>query len=80
MAQNLVDEIAAKVTALPYEQQREVLALIEALSRRGQTPTTSLPRHRRLKGSTAGNGPTVTSEEIAQARREMWGEYMGDEQ
>ena len=79
MAQNLADEIAAKVMALPDEQQREVLTLIEALAQQGHTPTNSLPRHRRLKGSTAGNGPTVTSEEIAEARREMWGEYMGDE-
>src|SRR6185312_1635541 len=54
MATNLTEEIAAKVSMLPPERQREALSLIEQLAARATTPRVSLlPRsERRLKGAT----------------------------
>ena len=80
MAGNLVEQIAAKVAALPLEQQREVLSLIEALAQRATVAVdSSAPRALRLKGATAGPGPKLTLEDLQQARREMWGEYVESE-
>ncbi|HXD32680.1 MAG TPA: hypothetical protein VN643_16275 [Pyrinomonadaceae bacterium] len=81
MATNLTEEIAAKVSMLPPERQREALSLIEQLAARATTPRVSLlPRsERRLKGATA-DGRSISSEEILESRREMWGEYMGEDE
>lgn len=77
MATNLADEIAAKVSTMPPERQREALALIEQLAARAAgAERPHLPRAaRRLKGATA-QGPSVSGEEIREARREMWGGYV----
>jgi hypothetical protein len=80
MESNFVEQIAAKVAALPLEQQREALNLIEALEKRARVATgTRAPRHLRLKGATAGDGPRLTLEGLKEARREMWGEYVESE-
>ncbi len=73
MSKNLVDEIAAKAAALPYEKQREALALIESLTASETKPAVSR-RTRTLKGATADGAPSVTSEDIDEARREFYGE------
>jgi hypothetical protein len=74
MATNLTEEIAAKVSPLPPERQREALSLIEQLAARATTRVANLPRAgRKLKGATA-QGRSITSEEILESRREMWGE------
>lgn len=79
MATDLTEEIAAKVSRLPPERQREALALIEQLAAPAKSPASSLPRaERRLKGATA-RGPSISSEEILESRREMWGEYMRED-
>ncbi|MEJ7709114.1 MAG: hypothetical protein WKF84_04470 [Pyrinomonadaceae bacterium] len=79
MATNLTREIAAKAALLPPERQREALALIEQLARAG-IASPSLPRsERKLKGATA-QGQSVSSEEIREARREMWGEYVREDE
>ena len=79
MATNLTEEIAAKVSLLPPERQREALSLIEQLAARAKPPLSSLPRaERRLKGATA-QGQSINSEEILESRREMWGEYMRED-
>lgn len=75
MTTNLTKEIAAKAALLPPERQREALALIEQLAARAGTANSSLSRsERKLKGATA-QGQSVSSEEIQEARREMWGGY-----
>jgi len=79
MATNLTEEIAAKVSLLPPERQREALSLIEQLASREKPPVSSQPRaERKLKGATA-QGRSVSSEEILESRREMWGEYMRED-
>lgn len=80
MATNLINEIAAKVSTLPPERQREALALIEQLAARAsETAKPHVPRaERRLKGATA-QGRSVSSEEIREARREMWRGYMRED-
>jgi hypothetical protein len=76
MATNLSEEIAAKVSLLPPERQREALALIEQLAARAKPSVSPLPRaERKLKGATV-QGQSISSEEILESRREMWGEYM----
>jgi hypothetical protein len=80
MATNLTEEIAAKVSLLPPERQREALSLIEQLASRAKTPLSPLPRaERKLKGATA-QGESISSEEILESRREMWGEYMREDE
>lgn len=76
MATNLAEEIAAKVSMLSPERQREALSLIEQLAARATSRVSALPRaERKLKGATA-QGRSISSEEILESRREMWGEYM----
>lgn len=80
MATNLTEEIAAKVSLLSPERQREALSLIEQLAARAKAPVSPSPRAgRKLKGATA-QGPSVSSEEILESRREMWGEYMREDE
>lgn len=80
MATNLTKEIAAKVSMLPPERQREALSLIEQLAVRATSRVSSLPRaDRKLKGATA-QGRSISSEEILESRREMWGEYMREDE
>jgi hypothetical protein len=80
MATNLSEEIAAKVSLLPPERQREALSLIEQLAARTTPSGSSQPRAgRQLKGATA-QGQSISSEEILESRREMWGEYMREDE
>lgn len=77
---NLVEQIAAKVAALPLEQQREALALIESLAKRANVGASSTtPRALRLKGATSGPGPKLTLDDLQEVRREMWGEFAENE-
>ena len=80
MATNLTEEIAAKVSMLPPERQREALSLIEQLAARATPRASPMPRsERKLKGATA-QGESINGEEILEARREMWGEYMREDE
>jgi hypothetical protein len=80
MATNLTEEIAAKVSRLPPERQREALSLIEQLAARAEPRVSPVPRaERKLKGATA-QGRSISSEEIFESRREMWGEYMREDE
>ena len=80
MASNIANEIAAKIAQLPPERQHEALALIEPLAVRTMTARPHVPRsERKLKGATA-QGSSVSDAEIREARREMWGEYMDEDE
>ena len=64
--------IAERVKLLPPEKQLEVLDFAESLHQRsgnGKHP------RRSLEGALAHLGVSVTEEDIAEARREMWGNF-----
>jgi len=80
MATNLSEEIAAKVSMLPPERQREALSLLEQLAARTGARVSPVPRaERKLTGATA-QGPSISSEEILESRRAMRGEYMREDE
>jgi Protein of unknown function (DUF2281) len=66
--------VLAKLRTLPYEQQKQVLDFIEFLQQK-QAP--KRPR-KSLKGLFADLGVHITEEDIAEARREMWGNFPRD--
>lgn len=71
MSSNLVEEITAKVAALPPEQQRAALQYIESLA--AQQQKSSEPQKRQsMLGAFEHLGLDVTSEDIDEVRREMW--------
>ena len=63
------DALIEKLRALPPDKQQEALDFIEFLQRKAKT---AQPR-RSLEGLWADLGVDITEEEIAEARREMWG-------
>lgn len=66
---NIEQTVIEKLRALPVERQQEVLDFVEFLERKTTTPR---PR-RSLEGLWADLGIELTEEDIAEARREMWG-------
>lgn len=66
--------VLEKLRTLSPAQQKEVLDLVESLSR------TNGPRKplRSLRGLWADLGIEITEEDIAEARREMWGNFPRD--
>jgi hypothetical protein len=60
-----------KLLKLPLEKQKEVLDFVESL----QKETTPQRPRRRLKGLWADLGIQISSEDFAEARREMWGGF-----
>lgn len=65
------EAVVEKLRALPPERQQEVLDFVEFLEQRG---TRKRPR-KSAEGLWADLGITITEEDIAQARREMWGNF-----
>ena len=63
--------VLKKLRILPPERQREVLDFVEFLEQK------SAPKHPRRspKGLWADFGVDITEEDIAEARREMWGNF-----
>jgi hypothetical protein len=68
---NIEQSVLEKLRELPPEQQREVLDFAEFLH---QKSIAKRPR-RSLKGLWADLGVQITEEDIAEARREMWGNF-----
>lgn len=68
---DIEQSVLEKLRALPLEKQREVLDFIEYLQ---QKSIAKRPR-RSLKGLWADLGVHITEEDIAEARREMWGNF-----
>jgi len=63
--------VLEKLLKLPVEKQKEVLDFVETLEKKPGSP-----RHRRsLKGLWADLGAEISPEDIADARREMWGGF-----
>jgi hypothetical protein len=63
--------VLEKLLKLPVEKQKEVLDFVEALEKKTGSPR----RRRSLKGLWADLGSEVSSDDIAEARREMWGGF-----
>lgn len=63
--------VLEKLVKLPVEKQKEVLEFVESLEKKTRSPR---PR-RTLKGLWADLGAEVSPEDIAEARREMWGGF-----
>ncbi len=60
-----------KLEKLPAEQRQEVLDFVESLEKK----TTKKSPRRNLKGLWADLGLAITADDIAEARREMWGSF-----
>jgi hypothetical protein len=67
------ETIAEKVRALPPERRQEVLDFVEFLQQRAGA-TGKRPR-KSAKGLWAAFGVDITEEELAEARRELWGGF-----
>lgn len=65
--------VIERLKQLPPDKQLEVLNFAEALRQKNGTAPKS-PR-RSLKGALAHLNVKITEEDIAQARREMWGNF-----
>ncbi len=71
MSSDLIERFIVKVTALPVEQQREVLEYIESLAVRHAKEQTTCERKSLLRAF-AHMGLSVTDKDIEDVRREMW--------
>jgi hypothetical protein len=67
------EAIVEKVRSLPPEKQAEVLEYVSTLETKARTP------FRSPKGVLADLNFTLTEEDLAEARREMWGGFPRDE-
>ncbi len=63
--------VLEKLVKLPVDKQKEVLDFVETLEKKAASPR----RCRSLKGLWADLGTDVSPEDIAEARREMWGGF-----
>ncbi|MBI3698716.1 MAG: DUF2281 domain-containing protein [Acidobacteria bacterium] len=71
---SLEETVVDKLRALPVEKQLEVLDFVEFLQ---QKTVVKRPR-RSVEGLWADLGIDITEEDIAEARREMWGNFPRD--
>ena len=71
---SLEEMVLQKFRSLPVEQQRSVLDFVEFLEQKSRPKR---PR-RGLKGLWADLGVSISEEDIAEARREMWGNFPRD--
>lgn len=63
--------VLEKLLKLPLDKQKEVLDFVESLEKK----TTPKDRRRSFKGLWADLGVSISPEDIAEARREMWAGY-----
>lgn len=73
---SIEEAVVERLKLLPPDKQREVLDFVESLQREGNG--TPRPPRKSLRGLWAGLGVSVTDEDIAKARREMWGNFPRD--
>jgi hypothetical protein len=67
-------QVLEKLRDLPPEKQKEVLDFVDSLNEKNGPKK---PRHS-LRGLWADLNIHITEEDIAQARREMWGNFPRD--
>ncbi len=68
------DSVLQKLHSLPPDKQQEVLDFLEFLQRK---TATGRPRVR-LRGLFSDLGIRISEDDIAAARREMWGQFPRD--
>lgn len=68
---SIKETILEKLETLPFEQQQEVLNFVKRLQRKSQKES----HHHSIKGLWANLNVDITSEDIAEVRREMWGNF-----
>lgn len=73
---NLEEAVLENLKILPIAAQQQVLDFSEFLTQKNKSKT----KRRILKGALAHLDQTVTDADIAEARREMWGEYADGEE
>jgi hypothetical protein len=71
-AVNIDHEIAKMAAELPEDKRAEFLKWADYL----KAGSPGGPPFRNLRGVCANLGPAPSEEDIAEARREMWGEYV----
>lgn len=67
-------QVVEKLRALTPEKQKEVLAFVDSLKRNNES---TKPR-RSLLGLWQDLNSHITEDDIAEARREMWGDFPRD--
>lgn len=68
------EKVIEKLRELPPERQKEVLAFVDSLNDKSRTPK----KLRSLEGLLEDFHIEITEEDIAEARREMWGNFPRD--
>ena len=73
--ERIEQSVIEKLRALPEDKQQEVLDFVESLQRK------NLPKRnpRSVMGALSHLNLHVTEEDIAEARREMWGKFPREE-
>lgn len=71
------ETIVEKLRKLSPEKQQETLDFVEFLEQKAVSPE---PTRRSLKGALSHLNVHVTTDDIREARREMWREYVGEGQ
>lgn len=71
---NIEEQLLEKLRGLPPEKQKEVLDFVDSLKGKDGT---GKPR-RSLRGLWKDLNIHITEEDIAEARREMWGKFPRD--
>jgi hypothetical protein len=71
---SIEQEVIEKLRTLPADKQSEVLAFVVSL----QQQMSAGPPPRSLRGLWADLNMTITDEDIAAARREMWASFPRD--
>lgn len=74
MLVTIEQQVIEKLRELPPEKQREVLDFLESMKEKNGD---GKPR-RSLLGLWSDLGVRITEEDIAEARREMWGKFPRD--
>jgi hypothetical protein len=69
------EQVLQRLRDLPPEKQKEVLDFVELLKEKNGGPKKPL---RSLRGLWADLNMHITEEDIAEARREMWGNFPRD--
>lgn len=80
MAIKMIEAITSKVSALPVEYQEQVLSIVDSLSKYASVTKSVKQPHKKLRDVLAYLNQHVTSQDIAEARREMWTKYSEENQ
>ena len=71
---SIEEKVLERLRELPPERQQQVLEFADTLR---DEPALGSPRHS-LRGLWKDFNFDITEEDIAEARREMWGDFPGD--